>query len=126
MAHNWNQMKRSMVLIFGFLTFIGCHKSEQTIITPDINIENSIVFLDVNQRIVKIFTTAENHKFIREMNYYYSDSLVLISFYNSASEYKISRYKIGKNGYAIYSIDTIIEPSDQDTTRDSVTYHYDL
>jgi hypothetical protein len=125
MTHNKIYMRRLQILIVGLFSFLSCHKPEQPINNPTVYIENNIVFIDINQRIVKIFTTAENHIFIRETNYYYSDSLVLRSYYDSASNYQVSRYKIGKNGYALYSIDTIIEPSDQDTTTDSVIYHYD-
>lgn len=118
-------MRRLLTLVVGLFSLLSCHKPEQTINNPIVNIENNIVFIDVKQRIVKIFTTAENHKFISESNYNYSDSLVLQSIYDSASNSVVSRYKIGQNGYAEYSIDSFFHSFNQDTTTDSVVYHYD-
>jgi hypothetical protein len=117
-------MKSLFVLILGFLMLTGCHKSEEKIIVPEVEIENNIVFLDVNHKVVKIFTTGDNNAFIREINYNYTDSIVLIRLYNSSSNYQNSIYAIGKNGFAEYSKHPLIDPS-YPIRWDSVIYKYD-
>lgn len=107
------------------LLLMGCHKKQEIPQPPFIKIENTQIFLDSTQRTVKIITLTESNKFVWEADYYYSDSLVTKITKDSALDYTVSRYKIGKNGYALSSIDTFLLSSDQDTIVRSSTYLQD-
>ena len=124
-----NSMKKTLILAFGLLILISCHK-EEPIIMPNnniyINIENNQVFLDSNHRIVKVFTTTEANKFVSETNYYYSDSLIVRIFNDSASNHYFTKYKMTQNGYAENSIDTFFIPSNLNMRTDSTIYSYDV
>ena len=99
-------MRTLTLLTCGLLILASCHKDEEVTIPSHIIIENHQLYLDSTQRIVKIITTAEDNKFMWEANYFYSDSLVIKTITYSSSEKSVTRFKIGKKGFAEYSVDS--------------------
>ena len=135
-------MKRLLLLTFGLIFILGCHKSEEITPSPNIWIENHQVHLDSGNRITKITTTDANNKFMWDASYSYSDSLVIITKNVSVEELiqgkskpcvsmrtYLTTYKIGQNGFAEYSIDTSFSSEDPGwmtvESSNKVWYAYD-
>ena len=118
-------MRNLLLLAFGLLILAGCHKDVE-IKVPSHNfmyIENHQLYLDPDQRIVKIITSAVDASIKWEADYVYTDSLVIKTTLYSSGEKKTTRFKKGKNGFAEFSVDSSRNNFYKDTTR--YFYHVD-
>jgi hypothetical protein len=118
-------MKKLPLFVFISLTFLGCHKTKENIISPIVNIENYQIFLDSNQRMVKIVQTTERNKIIWQANYNYTDSLITKTITDTTLDYSLWIYELGQNGFANSSIFTYINTVNKDTITDTAKYYYD-